>query len=426
MSYLPRESHSEADAGLGGVHRFGSASESLFRRLYFRLGRQRAAQQAGLQARLRSLRQRQQRQSSQLERLQAIFASLEEGIIVQDTSGKVTMMNRTGEAMLGGKRNFWGSALGTLFEQYRHVQTTSAELMPLGESDELPLNNRIVRAQLSAIGDESNQRIGTVMILRDVTHDALALRLKDGFVAHIARELGSPVSVIKLAGELLSAQPEDAAVNQRLLDKLLRNVDMLDQLALELLDIAQLQAGSLDVVREPLRIEQVVWSVVNGMDAALSSRGIDLLVMARGISGVQVRGDDTRLQWALGHLVRNGADYGREGAYVAVAARGEDRGGKRYVLVSVSDNGIGIKPADMPHIFERFYRGDASAAARAPRGLGQGLYVARAIAQAHGGFLNAESREGVGSIFTLGIPQLPESSYGRTAGSSQNAAACQE
>ncbi|MXV91945.1 MAG: PAS domain-containing sensor histidine kinase [Chloroflexi bacterium] len=403
MSHMPRETRSEADAGLGGLHRFGSASESLFRRLYLRLSRQRAARPASPQAR------QQQRQSSQLDRLRAIFASLEEGIIMQDTSGKVTMMNRTGEAMLGGKRNFWGSALGTLFEQYRHVQTTSAELVPLGEAAELPLNNRIVRAQLSAIGDEDNRRIGTVIILRDVTHDALALRLKDGFVAHIARELSNPVTVIKLAGELLSAQPEDAAVNQRLLDKLLRNVDMLDQLALELLDIAQLKAGSLDVARQSLRVEAVIWSVVNGMEAALASRGIDLLVMTRGISAAQVLGDDKRLQWALGHLVRNGADYAREDGYVAVAARGQLRGGKRYVLVTVSDNGIGIKPVDMPHIFERFYRGDASAAVQAPRGLGQGLYVARAIAEAHGGFLTAESREGVGSMFTLGIPQISAS-----------------
>ena len=72
-----------------------------------------------------------------------------------------------------------------------------------------------MRAQLIAIGDEANRRIGTVIILRDVTHDALAERLKDGFVAHIARDMERPVGIIKLAGELLSAQPEDAAVNQR-------------------------------------------------------------------------------------------------------------------------------------------------------------------------------------------------------------------
>ena len=404
---MPRETRNDAETGLGGVHRFGSASESLFRRLYTRLRRQRAQEREQLQARLADLRAQQQRSLSQLERLQAIFASLEEGIIVQDNSGKVTMINPTAEAMLGGRRNFWGSALGTLFEQYRHVQTTNAELMPLGESDELPLNNRVLRAQLSAIGDENQRRMGTVIILRDITHDALAQRLKDGFVAHIARAMGSPVSVIKLASELLNAQPEDSAVNQRLLDKLLSNVDQLDQLALELLDIAQLQTGSLAVEREPLRVEEVVWSVARDLDAALAQRNIDLLVMARGISGAQVIGDATRLQWALAHLARNGADYGREGGYVALAARSEHRDGKPYALISVSDNGIGIKAADLPHIFERFYRGDSSAAANAPRGLGQGLYVARAIAQAHGGFLQVESREGRGSIFTLGIPQTP-------------------
>ena len=404
---MPRQPRSDADAGLGGVHRFGSASESLFRRLYTRLRRQRADEEQAMGERLAHLRQQQQRSLSQLERLQAIFASLEEGIIVQDNSGKVTMINPTAEAMLGGRRNFWGSALGTLFEQYRQVQTTNAELMPLGESDELRLNNRILRAQISAIGDENSQRIGTVIILRDITHDALALRLKEGFVAQIARAMGKPVSVVKLASELLNAQPEDSAVNQRLLDKLLRNVDMLDQLALELLDIAQMQTGALDVAREPLRVEEVVWSVVRDLDAALAQRNIDLLVMARDITGARVLGDAARLQWALGHLARNGADYGREGGYVALAARSEVRNGKPYALVSVSDNGIGIKAADLPHIFERFYRGDSSAAAKAPRGLGQGLYVARAIAQAHGGFLQAESRDGRGSIFTLGIPQSP-------------------
>ena len=241
-------------------------------------------------------------------------------------------------------------------------------MTPLGESEELPLNNRIVRAQLIAIGDEASRRIGTVAILRDVTHDAMAERLKDGFVAHIARDMERPVGVIKLASELLSGQPEDADVNQRLLDKLLRNVDILDQLALELLDISRMRAGVFEVKRERIRVENVIWSVINGVDVEVKSRGIDLLVMARDLRGVEVRGDDTRLQWALGHLIRNGAIYSREGGYVAVAARVELRNDKRYTLISVSDNGIGISPADLPHIFERFYRGQSNLSVRSSPG----------------------------------------------------------
>ncbi len=420
MNDLPRASNGEINADLGDVHRFGTASESLFRRLYRGLGRRQqlerelrrqseiaqrqTAEGAALRRRFERLESEHLQQGDALNRLTKVLSSLDEGIIVQDVNGKVTMMNQAAQAMLGGKRAFWDSALGAMVERYRDVAEAAAELTPLGDSDEMSLNNRIVRAQLIAIGDESNRRIGTVIILRDVTHDALAERLKDGFVTHIARDMERPVGVIKLAAELLSGQPEDAAVNQRLLDKMLRNVDALDQLALELLDISRMNAGVFDVQREPVRIKDVMWSVVNGIETDVKRRGIDLLVMTRDLSGVEVRGDETRLQWALGHLIRNGATYSEEGGYVAVAARVEARNAKSYALISVSDNGVGISQADLPHIFERFYRGGANRGADAAPGLGQGLYVARAICQAHGGFLEVDSRLNIGSIFTMAVP----------------------
>jgi len=420
MNDLPRAANGEINADLNDVHRFGVASESLFRRFYRRLGRRQqlenelgrqrqiaqrhTAESAALRRRFERLDSDHRQRANELDRLTKILSSLDEGIIVQDVNGKVTMMNQAAQAMLGGKRAFWDSALGTLFEQFRAVDETAAELTPLGESDELPLNNRFIRAQLIAIGDEANRRIGTVIILRDVTHDALAERLKDGFVTHIARDMERPVGVIRLASELLSGQPEDAAVNQRLLDKMLRNIDVLDQLALELLDISRMNAGVFDVQREPAPIENVIWSVVNGIESDVKRLGIDLLVMTRDLSGVSARGDDTRLQWALGHLIRNGATYSGEGGYVAVAARVEPRNAKTYALISVSDNGVGISRQDLPHIFERFYRGAASRSAEATPGLGQGLTIARAICQAHGGFLEVESRLNIGSIFTMGLP----------------------
>lgn len=426
MNEMPSQANGELNTGLGEVHRFGSASESLFRRLYLGLNRRQqleeelrrqramagrqAAQQESLQRRYQQLMRDHGRRASELERLQAVLGSLDEGIITQDLNGKVTMMNQAAEAMLGGKKAFWDSALGTLFERYRHVQETRAELTPLGESDEMPINNRIARAQLIAIGDENRRRIGTVIILRDVTYDALAERLKDGFARHIADDMDRPISVIKLAAELLSGQPEDSAVNQQLLEKLLNNVDILDQLALELRDIGRIDAGSFEVRREALSAEAIVWSVVNGIGAGIKSRGIDLLVMTRDLDGVNVRGDDARLQWAMGHLVRNGADYNQAGGYVALAARSESRNGAQFAVISVSDNGRGIPPDELPHIFERFYRGANLPDARR---LGQGLYVAKAICEAHGGYLNAQSREGVGSLFTMGVPVFPGDSSAR-------------
>ncbi len=404
------------------MHKFGAASESVFRRLYRGLHGRRDVQEhlrqqqdllleqarrnEELDRRQRHLQRALHSRAGELERLHAVLGSVKDGIILQDLNGKVTMMNQAAQIMLGGRKAFWDSALGSLFEQYRAVTRIQAELMPLGQSDEIALNHRIVRAQVVAIGDENKRRIGSVIILRDVTHDALAQRLKDGYVSQIAQELERPMSIIKLAGELLNAKPEDAAVNRQLLNKLLFNVDLLDQLLLELLDIAEMNAGIFDVKRQAVSVEDFLWSVVRGISLDLQARGIDLLVMTRGIGGLQVRGDDKRLQWALGHLVRNGAQYNRRGGYLALAARTSAIADRAYVSIRVTDNGVGIGEKDLPHIFERFYRGDNNRveAGESRQGLGQGLYVARAICEVHGGFLQVRSRLNIGSAFTMGLP----------------------
>ncbi|MCY4072756.1 MAG: ATP-binding protein [Chloroflexi bacterium] len=422
MSKIPSATPTEIGHTVAQVHKFGAASESVFRRLYRGLHRrsdmqehlrqqqelllEQARRNEELNRRQRHLQRALHSRASELERLHAVLGSVNDGIILQDLNGKVTMMNQAAQIMLGGRKAFWDSALGSLFEQYRAVTQIHAELMPLGESDEIALNHRIVRAQVVAIGDENKRRIGSVIILRDVTHDALAQRLKDGYVSQLAQELETPMSIIKLAGELLNARPEDAAVNRQLLNKLLFNVDLLDQLVLELLDIAEMNAGSFDVKREAVSVEDFLWSVVRGISVDLQARGIDLLVMTSGISGLQVRGDDKRLQWALGHLVRNGAQYNLRGGYVALAARTSAIADRAYVSIRVTDNGVGIGEKDLPHIFKRFYRGDNNRveAGESRRGLGQGLYVATAICEVHGGFLQVRSRLNVGSAFTMGLP----------------------
>ena len=422
MSKIPSATPTEIGHTVAQVHKFGAASESVFRRLYRGLHGRRDVQEhlrqqqellleqarrnEELNRRQRHLQRALHSRAGELERLHAVLGSVNDGIILQDLNGKVTMMNQAAQVMLGGRKAFWDSALGSLFEQYRAVTEIQAELMPLGESDEIALNHRIVRAQVVAIGDENKRRIGSVIILRDVTHDALAQRLKDGYVSQIAQELETPMSIIKLAGELLNARPEDAAVNRQLLNKLLFNVDLLDQLVLELLDIAEMNAGIFDVKRQAVSVEDFLWSVARGISLDLQARGIDLLVMTRGIGGLQVRGDDKRLQWALGHLVRNGAQYNRRGGYVALAARTSAIADSAYVSIRVTDNGVGIGEKDLPHIFERFYRGDNNRveASESRQGLGQGLYVARAICEVHSGFLQVRSRLNIGSAFTMGLP----------------------
>lgn len=427
MSEIPPESKSEVTGILKHIHNFGSATESVFRRVYKGLNyrqemerelkrRQlmidmKMVQTENLRGEHNTLKRKFQERGTELERLYGVLGSLEEGIIMQDVNGNVTMMNHAAEEMLGSKKSFWDSELGTLFNKFNDTTTTTSELMPLGESEQMPLNNRIVQAQIVAIGDEENQRIGTIIILRDVTHDALAERLKDGFVTHISHELKTPMTIIKLAGELLSAQPEDAPANRNMLEKLVNNVDILDRLVLELLDISEMSAGTFDVQRDPVSVEEVIWSVANGIDSEIKERDVDLFVMTRNLEGVVVAGDDKRLQWALGHLIRNGAFYNEKGGYIAVSATVQEINEQDYVTIRVRDDGVGINDKDLPHIFERFYRGDARTQEGKkldPRGLGQGLFVAKTISEVHGGYLSVKTRLGIGTEFTMAVPLLQQ------------------
>ena len=129
MNEASHQSPGETNAGLNDVHRFGAASESLFRRLYRGLSRRQQLEQelqrqrqiaqrhtvesATLRRRVERLENEERQRRSELDRLTKVVSSLDEGIIVQDMNGKVTMMNRAAQDMLGGKRAFWDSALGT-------------------------------------------------------------------------------------------------------------------------------------------------------------------------------------------------------------------------------------------------------------------------------------------------------------------------
>ncbi|MCZ7544069.1 MAG: ATP-binding protein [Anaerolineae bacterium] len=121
-------------------------------------------------------------------------------------------------------------------------------------------------------------------------------------------------------------------------------------------------------------------------------------------AGLEVFGDEARLKWAIGHLIDNAIKYTLPGGEIVVRC-GHLRDGR--AALEVSDTGVGIQPKDLPHVFERFYRGEARTPDGRlidPRGLGQGLYVAKSVVEAHEGYITVASRAGAGTTFTVALP----------------------
>lgn len=406
----------------GVIHRvdhLGAATERLFSRLYIGLNRrkrqeseeQRRAQLEGalseakrLHDQNKHLQQALQKRELEVEQLNGILATIDEGIIMQDQEGRVVLMNRAARNLLGSQKNFWETELGRLFDQYSEYTTAESEITPLGEPTSIQVNNRIVGAQLAAVGGSEGERLGTMIVLRDVTRDAIAERLKNQFILGISHELNTPMTVIKGMSELLAGQPESQPANRNFLEKLTRNVDILNSMVVELLDLSEMGAGNFSIRHDEVNLEPLIWSVVNGKIPEINRAQQDVTVMARNVNQLITQGDNERLRWALGHLIQNSARYSEPGGHITVSAGLQDG---QFIAINVMDTGVGISEKDLPHVFERFYRGDPrtpSGKLLDPRGLGQGLFIARTVAEAHNGYLSVQSTAGSGSIFTIVLP----------------------
>lgn len=413
----PQSDAVEVGGALTRVNRLGSATERLFSRLYTTLN-QRSRQQKDVMEKLRQQKQRNQqlmqivqRREGEIERLNGILASIDEGIIMQDTEGRIVLVNKAARTLLGSQKAFWESELGSLFDAYRDVTKLDSELTPLAEPTRVQINNRILGAQLAAVANSQGTRLGTMIVLRDVTRDALGDRLKEQFITAISHELRTPMAAIKGMSEVILGQPEGKPINRRFLETIGRNVDILDRMIVELLDISEMSADAFSIRQDPVEIQNVIWNVVNGMMPEIRRAQLEAWLMVSDSERLVVTGDDERLRWALGHLVQNSVRYTEPGGHIFVTARrqqSEQEGQSEHqIAIQVVDTGVGISEKDLPHIFERFYRGEprtSSGKLLDPRGLGQGLFIARRVTEAHRGYLTVRSAPGSGSIFTMVLP----------------------
>ncbi len=389
------------------VDRLGTASERLFSRLYQGLGRRKQIEEE-IKKRDDFIRQQQRmiaKRDEDIEKISTVLGAINEGVVVQDIEGRVIMVNRAARELLGSIKAFWQSELGMMFNQYHEVVISGSELTPMGEPRRVQINDKIIGAQLAALSDERGNRFGTLIVLRDVTTDVLSERLKDQFITAISHELRTPMAVIKGVSEVIMAQSENGQLNTRLFETLSRNVDILDRMIIELLDVSELANGNFSIRADEIHLEEMLWNVIKGLQPEIRRAQLDVSYMVCDAEALIVRGDDPRLRWAFGHIVQNSVRYTESGGHIIVTAR---LSGEESISVQVVDTGVGITERDMPHIFDRFYRGEArtpSGKLIDPRGLGQGLFIARRVIESHNGYMQVRSQPGQGSIFSAYLPR---------------------
>ena len=225
-------------------------------------------------------------------------------------------------------------------------------------------------------------------------------RLRQQFAAVVAHDMRTPLQAILLQVETLlrRAEGEAAWVPVRALETMRRSSVRLSRLTSDLLDASRLESDQLSLDRQIIDAAGLVQSVVEQMRVVAAGRQI----VFENEPVPSVSADPVRIEQIVNNLLDNALKYSPESSPVRVRVR-YDGGGAR---ITVEDRGHGIAAAELPKLFDRYYR--AQGPSRVRPGLGLGLYIARGLATAHGGTLSASSREGEGSEFSLWLPCADE------------------
>jgi PAS domain S-box-containing protein len=374
--------------------------------------------------------------------LNTVMSSIGDAVITTDLDGRVTLINPMAQEMVG-----WTEAEAQgrpLTEVFRIIneQTGQPSENPVvrvlwgGSSaslaDRYVLTSRDGRKtpvdySAAPIKDERGNFIGIVLTFRDITElkriekdrEQLlryereahresevarrraeeASRSKDEFLAMVSHELRTPLNHILGWVTMLRSGKLQSGKAQKAFDTVEQNVRAQGRLIDDLLDVSRIISGKLLIEPSRIEIAKVVEAAAESISPVAKEKGVNFKTILDPEAGM-ISGDPDRLQQAIWNLLSNAVKFTPEGGHVELRLAREDS----QIEITVSDDGQGISPDFLPHVFDRFRQQDASTGRR-HAGLGLGLAIVRHLVELHGGAVRVESEgEGRGSTFTITLP----------------------
>ncbi|HET6954247.1 MAG TPA: ATP-binding protein [Acidimicrobiales bacterium] len=327
-------------------------------------------------------------------RLSWALGAIANGVVIFDERGEVVYRNDPAASFLAARHSdaLVEEAITSMASDALRGRGGERELELFGP----PRRVLSVRAVPLAHADRPS---GVLVVVEDTSERRRLENVRRDFVANISHELKTPVGALALLAETLLDE-DDPDVTRRLAERLATEAFRVGNTIDDLLELSRLEVAT-GLAADTVSVAQFVADAAERVHGAAEQRGIEIDVV-QPPSRLTVSGDRRQLVSAMTNLIDNAVKYSEPGSTVTVKARTDGQ----WVDVTVRDTGMGIPRRDLERIFERFYRVDR-ARSRETGGTGLGLAIVRHVASNHRGEVRVESREGVGSTFTLRLPAGP-------------------
>jgi two-component system, OmpR family, phosphate regulon sensor histidine kinase PhoR len=333
--------------------------------------------------------------------MQTIFAAMHDALLVVDSKRYVILANETFRKLFALPEISEGTPLLEIVRDATLDRVINDAFDHGGPvRSELTLDGSQIELHAVATRNDTGEITGALVLFHDITELKKMDQVRRDFVANVSHELRTPLSILRGYIETLLDSPEISREEfSRILGVMERHSKRLDLLAEDLLTLAQLESANPNLQLSTVDLPSLFGEVIRDWEKKLAPKQLSVIVDVPPDMPT-VRADRVRLEEALYNLLDNAVKYSPEHGEIRLMARHRDE----EIVLSISDNGIGIRKEDLPRIFERFYRVDKARSTESIRGTGLGLAIVKHVAQLHGGRIEAESEIEKGTMIRVILP----------------------
>jgi len=366
------------------------------------------------------------------EKLNAMVSSMADGVLMVDNEYRIYVVNPKVNKMLGLKKDainifdIFNAFTGQV--DFRTKLEESIKMERLVVTDEVFINSYFLKILFSPVKNKNGDTIGAVTIFHDITHDKEIEKMREDFTHMMVHDLRSPLNGIRLMSELLQKREQPPNEMKKNIATIHESTSGLLELVNDLLDVAKLESGKLQVEKIVDNLPEVIYDQIDFFKTLAQDKNINLATqIAKDLPTIKF--DRKEIKQLLGNLLSNGIKYTEAGGSVIAQALPlapdsniEEKAlqaginwfinsktkeiiswNKKGIICAITDSGCGIAPDQISKLFNKFEQ-TKSAKKISAKGTGLGLVIAKGIAEAHGGVIGVESKVDKGSTFFFILP----------------------